>query len=69
LLASTGLLNDLHEARLQLLDGWNVTGEDTHFTGLSGNVDLNAATESVCYGVSTLFPSADCGATYTSWDL
>ena len=42
LLAGTGLLDDLNETRLELLDGGNVVGEDTHLTGLGGNVHLNA---------------------------
>jgi hypothetical protein len=45
LLAGAGLLNDLNETRLELLDGGNVVGEDTHLTGLGGNVHLNAVLE------------------------
>ena len=45
LLAGTGLLDDLNETRLELLDGGNVVGEDTHLTGLGGNVHLNAVLE------------------------
>jgi hypothetical protein len=41
LLAASGLLNDLNETRLQLLNDWNVVGEDTHVTRLCGDVDLD----------------------------
>ena len=40
LLGGTALLNNLDEARLQLLDGGNVVGKDTHLTGGGGEVDL-----------------------------
>lgn len=40
LLAGTVLLEDLNETRLELLDGGNVVGEDTHLTGGGGDVDL-----------------------------
>ena len=43
LLVAAGLLDDLDQTRLQLLDGRNVIGEDTHITGLGGKVDLDAA--------------------------
>jgi hypothetical protein len=43
LFASTRLLNNLHKTWLQLLDGWNVVGEDTHLAGFGGHVDLDAA--------------------------
>lgn len=49
LLAATGLLNNLNKTGLELLDGGNVAGEDTHLAGLCGNVHLDAV---VC-GVST----------------
>lgn len=41
LLAATGLFNDLNQAGLKLLDRRNVVGEDTHFSGLGGHVDLD----------------------------
>jgi hypothetical protein len=41
LLASTTLLNDLNESRLQLFDRRNVICEDTHLAGLRRNVDLD----------------------------
>jgi hypothetical protein len=41
LLASTTLLNNLNESRLQLLNGSNVVCEHTHFAGFRGNVDLD----------------------------
>lgn len=47
LLATTLLFNDLHKAWLQLLNGWDMAGEDTHLSGLGGNVDLHAAVWSV----------------------
>jgi hypothetical protein len=40
LLGGTVLLNNLDEARLELLNGGNVVGEDTHLTGGGGDVDL-----------------------------
>jgi len=41
LLATTALLNNLHKSWLQLLNGWNVVGENTHLSGLGWNVDLD----------------------------
>jgi hypothetical protein len=41
LLAATALFDDLNQTRLQLLNRGNVVGEDTHFSGLGGNVDLD----------------------------
>ena len=43
LLALAGTLDDLDDARLEGLNGGNVVGEDTHVTGLGGNVDLRHA--------------------------
>lgn len=43
LLVAARLLDDLDQTRLQLLDGGDVVGEDTHITGLGGKVDLDAA--------------------------
>jgi hypothetical protein len=40
LLGGTALLKDLNETGLELLDGGNVVGKDTHFTGGGGEVDL-----------------------------
>lgn len=40
LLGGAALLEDLDETGLELLDGGNVVGEDTHLTGGGGNVDL-----------------------------
>ena len=47
LLAATLLLDDLNQARLQLLDRRNVRGEDTHIARLGGDVDLNTVRHSV----------------------
>lgn len=41
LLAGAALLHNLNETGLELLNGGNVVGEDTHLTGLSGDVDLD----------------------------
>ena len=41
LLAATSLLNDLDQSWLELLDAWDVVGEDTHLSGVGGNVDLD----------------------------
>lgn len=41
LLAGAAFLHDLNETGLELLDGGNVIGEDTHLTGLSGDVHLD----------------------------
>lgn len=42
LLGLTTLLDDLDETGSQLFDAGNVAREDTHVTGLGGNVDLDA---------------------------
>lgn len=41
LLAAATVLDDLNQTGLQLLNGGNVVGEDTHLSGLGGDVDLN----------------------------
>ena len=41
LLGAAGLLNNLNQTRLQLLNRGNVVGEDTHLAGLRGDVDLD----------------------------
>lgn len=41
LLAAARLLDDLDQTGLQLLDGGHVVGEDTHISGLGGQVDLD----------------------------
>lgn len=43
LLVAARLLDDLDQARLQLLDGGDVVGEDTHIASLGGKVDLDTA--------------------------
>ena len=40
-LASSTLLDDLNESGLQLFDGRNVVGKDTHITRFSWDVDLD----------------------------
>lgn len=40
-LLGTALLDDLDDAGLELLNGGNVVGEDTHLTRLGGDVDLD----------------------------
>ena len=40
LLGGAALLEDFDETGLELLDGGNVVGEDTHLTGGGGDVDL-----------------------------
>lgn len=40
LLGGTTLLDNLDKAGLELLNGGNVVGEDTHLTGGGGDVDL-----------------------------
>jgi hypothetical protein len=40
-LLAAGLLDDLDHSWLELLDGWDHVGEDTHLSGLSGDVDLD----------------------------
>lgn len=49
LLAAARLLDDLNETRLQLLDGWNVVGENTHLSGLGWDVDLHTVLSSVSF--------------------
>lgn len=51
LLGGAALLEDLDETGLELLDGGNVVGEDTHLTGGGGNVDLGT----VIVGGSSVF--------------
>ena len=41
LLGGAVLLNDLDNARLELLNGGHVVGENTHLTRLGGDVDLD----------------------------
>jgi hypothetical protein len=41
LLRASGLLDNLNQTRLQLLNGRNVVGEDTHLSRLGGDVDLD----------------------------
>lgn len=41
LLAAATLFDHLDQTRLQLLNGRNVVREDTHLSGLGGNVDLD----------------------------
>ena len=40
-LAVATLLDDLDQTRLELLDGGHVVGQNTHLSGLGGNVDLD----------------------------
>lgn len=47
-LATSALLDDLHDAGLQLLDGRYVVGKNTHDAGFSGNVDLDAVCVETC---------------------
>jgi hypothetical protein len=56
LLAAALLLNDLNQARLQLLDRGDVTRQNTHITGLGGKVDLDAVPE-----ISSVFARSNCG--------
>ena len=42
LLRLAALFKDFDEARSQLLDARDVAGEDTHVSGLGGDVDLDA---------------------------
>ena len=42
LLAAAALLDDLDKSGLQLLDGRDVVGQDTHLAGFRGKVDLDA---------------------------
>lgn len=41
LLGGSGLLDDLDQSWLELLNGWDVVGEDTHLSGIGGDVDLD----------------------------
>lgn len=41
LLAAGALLNNLNQSRLELLDRGDVVGEETHLSGLGGEVDLD----------------------------
>jgi len=69
LLASTGLLDDLNQSRLQLFDGGNGVGENTHLSGLGGDIDLHTVrlvSPFCCIGGRQSFEGV---ATYTSMDL
>lgn len=52
LLGATALLNNLNETGLQLFDRGNVVGEDTHLTGLGGNVDLDTISRRIAISQS-----------------
>lgn len=52
LLDTAVLLNNLNDTRLQLLNGRNVVGEDTHHTSSSGDVDLDAVEGEVDRGLA-----------------
>ena len=41
LLGGALLLDDLDQSWLELLDGWDVVGEDTHLAGIGSDVDLD----------------------------
>lgn len=41
LLAGTAFLHDLNETGFELLNGGNMVGENTHLTGLGGDVNLD----------------------------
>ena len=70
LLAAAALLDDLNESGLQLLDGRNVVGQDTHLAGFRGEVDLDAAIWIRQYSLAeTEFGAGGPAETYTSWDL
>lgn len=64
LFATTRLFNNLNESRLQLLDGRDVVGKDTHLAGFGWEIDLDAA-QSVSSYHKLKFPSQ----AYTSCDL
>lgn len=73
LLVGTALLEDLNETGLELLDGGNVVGEDTHLTGGGGDVDLGTMIAEVgqylrAKGSSTRVSAAG-HQTYTPVDL
>ena len=42
LFAPSTFLDDFDKPWLQLLDRWNVVCEDTHLSGLGGDIDLDA---------------------------
>lgn len=72
LLGATALLNNLNETGLQLFDRGNVVGEDTHLTGLGGNVDLDTISRRIAISQSRGNENVvDLGSvgTYTSVDL
>lgn len=52
LLRLAGLFDDLNYTGSQLLDAGNVAGEDTHVSGLGGNVDLDTVVPRNPYIVS-----------------
>lgn len=68
LLAAAALLDDLDESGLQLLDGRDVVGQDTHLAGFRGEVNLDAAESIRQYSLSQE-GSGGPAETYTSCDL
>ena len=68
LFAPTSLLDDLNKARLQLLDGRDVLGQDTHIARFGWDVDLYTAWVLVLKCASLVSVQVSLG-TYTSCDL
>ena len=68
LLGGTTLLDNLDKAGLELLNGGNVVGEDTHLTSLGWEVDLDAVHGRASVTGRSKSQSGSVG-TYTSWDL
>lgn len=54
LLASAAFLQNLNETGLELLDGGDVVGKNTHLTSLGGDVDL----DTVVVGKSSVISSS-----------
>lgn len=77
LLAGTTLLNDLNETGLELLNGGDVVGENTHLSGFGGDVDLDTIWERIVSmgrsrvkdGRPMISTYSECEATYTPVDL
>lgn len=65
LLGGSGLLDDLDQTWLELLNGWDVVGEDTHLSGVGGDIDL----DDILGGVDLLYGAgiiSDCSV-FISW--
>lgn len=67
LLAGAALLQNLDETGLELLNGGNVVGEDTHLTRLGGEVDLDTVSSE--RSISMRLQVGDVGTPKKTWSV